>query len=156
MKCYIWSCFLIPIFFPLFDTSGPTWAHVHISKKWMMQSGIVQSQRPTVTRAGSRCFPRPLTPSRQQHLMRHLIILKWLFPAGGAPCSGFYDQMSSTFTGQLLHQLRSESTFFWSALEEMFVLMMWISTFSLRSLRCSTEQACTVLLICNANHPSLN
>lgn len=71
----------------------------------------------------------------------------------------FYDQMSSTFTGQLLHQMHSEVTCFFlarSALEEMFVLMMWMLNFSLRVSWCSVEQACTVLLICNANHCSLN
>lgn len=81
----------------------------------MMQSGIIQSQRPrSLTRAGSlRSPPGPLTLTRQQRLMRHLIILKWLFPAGGAPCSiffFFYDQMSWAFTGQVLHQLHSEVT----------------------------------------------
>lgn len=36
----------------------------------------------------------------------------------------FNDQMISTFTGQLLHQLHSEVTFFSTRLEETFVLMM--------------------------------
>lgn len=98
---YLWSQFLT-------HTYTLVQLCVHISEKRMMQSGIVQSQRPNITRAGSRCFPWPLTPTRQQHLMRHLIILKWLFPPGGAPCSSFYDEMSSTFAGQLLHQLHSE------------------------------------------------
>lgn len=76
MKCYIWNCFVIPVFFFFFDT-----AHVHISKKKKKMSdakwnrSILEAKYKRELEVDG-ASPQPLTPSRQQHLMRHLIILK--------------------------------------------------------------------------------
>lgn len=88
-----------------------------------MQSGIIQSLRPSIMRSGSRPpspLPQPLTPTRQQRPIRCSIIVKRPLPAGGAPGSRFYDWMSSAFTGQLLHQLH----FIPAALRHRAALMM--------------------------------
>lgn len=105
MMCYIWNLFVIPVFDTYIHRSS--FVCTSVKNGWCKEE-LFNHRGQTITRAGSQCFPWPLTPTRQQHLMRHLIILKWLFPAGGAPCSTFYDQMSSTFAGQLLHQLHWE------------------------------------------------
>lgn len=89
MKCYFWKSFAIHFFFILLSAV----------QKWMMQSGIIQSRGPSIMRAGSLYFPQPLTPTRQQYPIRYSIIPKLLFPA----FSILTDEMSSVFTGQLLH-----------------------------------------------------
>lgn len=94
---WLWLCdevlYLELLCDPSFDTFGQTWAHMYIGEKWMMQSGIVQSQRPSIMRAGSQCFYQPLTLSRQQHLMRYLIILNdyFLLEAHPAPVLWSYE-----------------------------------------------------------------
>lgn len=71
--------------------------------------------------------------------------------------------MSSTFTGQLLHQLHSEVRFGRGKGKKrkskikMFALMMCIlPLLTPRVQGAPWSEACTELLICNANHRSVN
>lgn len=144
MKCYIWNCFVIPVFFFFFchqsKNDDAKWNHSISEAKY--------------NESWKSVLPPTLDPTRQQHLIRYSIILKWLFPAGGAPLSSFYDRMSSTFTGQLLNQSHSKVAFFYSKVGSGRNIRANDVNFNLFTQRFMVSS--NVFLISNANCSSLN